>query len=130
MITVIQINPNRDEDAHVRQTCAGFGCNYKNINNVKDIPTDKEIIIFHPQDVDNPDWVKLEDFNSIKFTHPKDAYYIFGYDGGDICREIEKDKPELKDKVKFVRIPCKKGLSLHASSACAIALYDLYMENN
>ncbi len=126
MITVCAVRPKEIERKYFHQTCSAFRCGYEDIENVSEIKTDREVIIFYPDKSDCPDWIKLEDFNSIEFTHPEEAYYVFGEDAGDLAGEIEKDNPKLKN-ARFVTIPCKEGLSMHAVIACAIALYDLFM---
>jgi len=126
LTTVYAIRPE-GSDHIFQQMCAGFKVDYKAINHISEVKGDN-IVVFHPHSVDNPSWVKLEDFDSILFKHSKDASYVFGSDEGNIVDDIECHN--MKDRVRFVSIPCKNGLSLHATTACAIALYDLYMENN
>ncbi len=124
MTTVYAIRP--EGSSHIfQQMCAGFKVDYKEINHISEVEGNN-IIVFHPQTIDNPNWVKLEDFNT--FKHEKDASYVFGSDEGNIVDDIECHN--MKNLVRFVYIPCKNGLNLHATTACAIALYDLYMENN
>lgn len=126
MTIVYAIRPE-DSDYIFQQMCAGFHVDYKKINHISEVEGNN-IVVFHPKTIDNPSWVHLEDFGSKSFKHSKDASYVFGSDEGNIVDDIECHN--MKDKVRFVYIPCKNGLSLHATTACAIALYDLYMENN
>jgi len=127
MTKVYAIRPE-GSDHIFQQMCAGFHVDYEAVDHISDVK-ENNIVVFHPQTIDKPNWVRLLNFdNTMEFRHTPDAVYVFGSDEGNIIDDIVCHKMQFK--VKFVYIPCKNGLSLHATTACAIALYDLYMENN
>jgi len=112
--------------------CRGFGFEYKEIQNIGQVAERENIIIFHPKDHNDPDWVKTESLEGLK--HDDNAVYVFGADiGGDIIAEIEEWSGDIKDKFRFVIIPLKERTNttaLWAVSACAIALYERFTKGN
>ncbi len=118
MITVYAIKP--DNPKLFKAICLAFSYKFKKIDSIKEINTDKEIIILHDKKGEN-----LKDFE-----HPKEAYYVFGADEGNLIQEIHRFKPEIEDKVKFVRIESYPCCSFHASVACGIVLHDRFMKIN
>ena len=112
--------------------CRGFGFEYKEIQNIGQVAERENIIVFHPKDHNDPDWVKTESL--VDFEHPENAVYVFGADiNGDIIQEIEEWSGDIKDKIRFVRIPLKEGTNtgaLWSVSACAIALYERFTKGN
>ncbi len=111
--------------------CRGFGFEYKEIENFGQIAERENIIVFHPKDHNDPDWVKTEPLEHLE--HDDKAVYVFGKDvGGDVIAEIEEWSGDIKDKIRFVRIPLKEGSTsaLWSCSACAIALYERFTKRN
>lgn len=112
--------------------CRGFGFEYKEIQNFGQVAERENIIVFHPKDHNDPDWVKTESLEGLE--HDDNTVYVFGKDiGGDVVAEIEEWSGDIKDKIRFVSIPLKEGTNTGAIwsvSACAIALYERFTKRN
>ena len=126
------IRPSREHKQLFTKLCRGFGFEYKEIQNFGQVAERENIIIFHPKDNDDPDWVKTEPLEGLE--HDDNAVYVFGADiNGYVVDEIEEWSGDIKDKIRFVSIPLKEGtntMALWAVSACAIALYERFTKRN
>ena len=133
--TLLALGPTKVGDfSYIRTIANGFEMDYKEIDDVVEIPVDKPVIFFHPRTHDmNPDWLppeRVEDFQ--KFDYPKDVYLFFGPDFQySITTEIATKAPYLKEKSRWVKIPTKKDFkSLHGHQAAAIVCWEYYKRTN
>lgn len=125
---VYVIRPIREHKQLFTKLCRGFGFEYKEIQNFGQVAERENIIVFHPKDNDDPDWIKTEPLEGLE--HDDSSVYVFGADiNGYVIDEIEEWSGDIKDKIRFVTIPLKEGtntMALWAVSACAIALYERF----
>ena len=87
--------------------CKAFGFTFKEIQNIGQVEERENLIIFHPNFIDNPDWVKVERLDELE--HSENAVYIFGEDDGKVLKQIEEWSGDIKDKFRFVMIPMRTG---------------------
>jgi len=83
MTIVLAYGPTKQGEYSYLETVAkGFEMEYREIDDVTEIPNDKPVIFFHPRTHDqNPDWLppeRVEDFQDYDF--PEDVYIFFGPD--------------------------------------------------
>ena len=128
---VYVIRPIKEYKQLFTKLCRGFGYEYKEIQNFGQVAERENIIVFHPKDHNDPDWVKTESIEHLE--HDDNAVYVFGADiNGYVVDEIEEWSGDIKDKIRFVTIPLKEGTTsaLWSCSACAIALYERYTKRS